>query len=377
MDNKPSLERGHIDWLILLPALALLLFSIAFVYSASAPVGEARMGGADKLFWNHTIRAILGIVIMFTFMKIDYHFWQKISLPMLVLSIALLVGVFLFGTRINNAYRWLNFGFFNFQPSEFAKFALVAHIAALISQRKEVIKSFKFGLMPLLVWTGAVCVLIALQPNMSTAVVIFLISFAIMFIGGTNVFHLIITGISAVFLSGIYALLAPYRRQRLFAYMGMSEGFEGADDPDKFQITQAILAFGNGGATGVGPGQSRQSHLFLPESYGDFIFSIIGEEYGFIGAVILIAIFLFIIIRGLKTVKNAPDEFGYLLSAGILITIGTYAAVSAAVNSGLLPTTGLPMPLVSYGGTAVLFYSAAIGIFLNISAQSGVYPKRG
>ena len=142
-----------------------------------------------------------------------------------------------------------------------------------------------------------------------------------------------------------------------------------------YQLNQALIAMGNGGIFGVGPGQNRQSHLFLPESYGDFIFSIIGEEYGFIGLFAILAAFALIFWRGMIIAKKAPDNYGYFLAIGIIITFAIYVFVNAGVNTGILPTTGVPMPFISYGGTAILFYSAAIGVLLNISAQAGVYPK--
>lgn len=365
--------HGHLDWYVLIPVLALMLFSIGFVFSASAPVGENRFGGADRLFWNHTLRVGIGAMIMFIFAKIDYHFWKKISLLSVVISIIFLVLVFVIGSRINNAYRWLYIGPINFQPSELAKFALVIHISKLLVDRQELIKNFKYGLMPILIWTCIVVGLIALQPNMSSAAVIFMISMFLMFIGNTNVLHLIYTGLGFLFAGGLYAMIADYRRARVLSWFSSQSD---QIDPDKFQITQAIIAFGNGGITGVGAGQSRQSHLFLPESYGDFIFSIIGEEYGFIGVLLILFVFVFIFWRCMKTIKKVPDMFGYYLASGILLTFLLYTGVSTAVNCGVLPTTGLPLPFISYGGTAVIFYSAAMGIFLNISSQANVFPHK-
>ncbi len=351
-----------------------MLFSIAFVYSASASIAESRFGSAERFFWSHSFKILIALVALFAASKIDYHILEKVSKPFIFLALVPLVLVFIIGTPINGAYRWLSLGFFSFQPSELAKFALVIHFSTLLSQRQEVIKDFKYGMLPLLSWVLAVCLLIALQPNFSTAFVIYVISVAMMYIGNVNLKHLLVALLISLGAAGAYGISAPYRMQRILSFIGL------ATNPDEitevnFQIQQAIIAFGNGGFFGLGPGQSRQSHLFLPESYGDFIFSIIGEEYGFFGVTLILAVFLLIFWRGLKISKRAPDLFGHYLAFGITFTFALYTLVSAGVNCGLFPTTGLPMPFVSYGGTAVIIYGAAMGVLLNISSQSGIFPK--
>ncbi|HPI20862.1 MAG TPA: putative peptidoglycan glycosyltransferase FtsW [Candidatus Kapabacteria bacterium] len=366
------MEKGHIDWYILLSVVGLMLFSIAFVYSASASIAEVRYAHSDVLFINHTIRVLIGLIILFVFAKFDYHKLEKASFPIILSSILLLILVYFISPPVNNAYRWINIGPLSFQPSELAKFALVLHFACIISQREEVIKDFKFGFLPLMIWTIVIVGLIALQPNFSTAGVIFLVATSVMFIGNVNLIHLFSFSVASLTGIVIYGLSAPYRMQRILSFLGDTNISENIN----YQVNQAIIAFGNGGLWGVGPGKSRQSHLFLPESYGDFIFSIIGEEYGFIGTLIIIAVFVLIFWRGFKIIRKAPDLLGYLLSAGIILTFAFYMVVSIAVNCGLLPATGLPLPFISYGGTAVFFYSAAMGILLNISAYANVFPKK-
>lgn len=364
---------GHIDWMILIPVVGIMLLSIAFVYSASASIAEVKFGSADRLFFNHSIRIIASLILIIIFAKIDYHVWKRVGKIGMFVAIALLAVVLFVGAETKGAARWINLGFLTFQPSEFAKFALVLHFAVLLTDKQDYIKDFKKGFLPFMIWIAVVCGLIALQPNFSTMIVIFLIAISMMFIGNTNLLHLGATAGVGIIGAGIYAISAQYRMNRIKAFFGMGEGdsFETAT----YQLNQALIALGNGGPTGVGPGQSRQSHLFLPESYGDFIFSIIGEEYGFIGLFILIAAFALIFWRGMIIARNAPDNFGYFLAIGIIITFAIFVFVNAGVNTGILPTTGVPMPFISYGGTAVLFYGGAIGILLNISAQAGIYPK--
>lgn len=365
---------GYVDWLILIPVVGLMLFSLAFVYSASATIAEMKFGMPEKLVLNHSIRIIGGIILMLIISRVDYHLWQKISKPLLIASIILLVVVLFAGEATKGASRWLRLGFFSFQPSELAKFAMVLHFAALLTRKQDVIKDFKQGFLPFIVWTLIICGLIALQPNFSTMIVIFFIAIALMFIGNVNLIHLFATGLIGIAAAGVYAVSATYRMNRIKAFLGL-DGNANPVETVNYQLNQALIAIGNGGLFGVGPGQNRQSHLFLPESYGDFIFSIIGEEYGFFGLLIVILAFAIIFWRGMIIAKKAPDNFGYFLAVGIIVTFAIYVFVNAGVNTGLLPTTGVPMPFISYGGTAVIFYSIAIGVLLNISAQAGVFPK--
>lgn len=370
-------KTDHIDWFILLSVVGLMLFSVAFVYSASASFADARFGSSEKLLVNHGIRVVLGLIAVFIFARIDYHVWQRYAKPLYIISLGLLAFVLIAGDRVKGATRWIDIGPVNFQPSELAKFSLVMFVAALLAEQQRFLSDFKRGVMPILLWTLAACGLIALQPNVSTAGVLFIIMFVLLFIGNVRTDHLSVMGFFSVLIGGLFALSAPYRRSRIMAFFGMGDmGEGGAVEKVNYQMKQAILAFGNGGITGVGPGRSVQRDFFLPESYGDFIYSIIGEEYGFIGAIIILAAFGILLWRGLAVAKRAPDAFGRLLAAGITITLIIYATVNAAVTCGILPTTGLPMPFISYGGTSVLFSSAAVGILLNISSHAGVYPRR-
>lgn len=356
------------DWVLFFCVSGLMLFSIAFVYSASGTLAELRYGSPDKLFWNHSIRVLIALCVLILCANIDYRVWKKFSKPILFISILFLILVFFIGTQINGAYRWIYIGPVNFQPSELAKFALVLILAVILSERQEFIKSFRLTFLPMIFWTGIICILIAIQPNFSTAIVIFLIFISLVFIGNANIKHIITTLILSLAGAFLYGMNANYRFQRILSYIENVDGTkESLLSPSAFQLQQALIAFGNGGLFGRGPGQSRQSYLFLPESYGDFIFSIIGEEYGFLGVIILLSIFAVIIYRGIKIAQRVEDSFAYFLVSGIMITIAVYVFVSAGVNTGLLPTTGLPLPFISYGGTAVIFYAASIGIVLNIS----------
>ncbi|MCO6465752.1 MAG: putative lipid II flippase FtsW [Bradyrhizobiaceae bacterium] len=372
MSTVQQPEQGHIDWFILLPVAALLMFSVAFVYSASATFAAVKFGSSEQMFWNHAIRVLLGIALMIGVAKLDYRFWERTSTSILLVAIGFLALVLLTGTQIKGAARWVHLGPINFQPSELAKYALVLHCAVLLSTVKDKTRNWKSTVLPVMAWTAPVCLLIALQPNLSTASVVLFVVITMMFLGDVRPIHLGVILAIGLVAGSIYAVSAEYRLQRLLAFIGSSQ----ADAAVVHQSNQALIAFGNGGITGLGPGQSRQRDWFLPESYGDFIFSIVGEEYGFIGITLIILCFVLIMWRGYMVARKAPDPFGRLVAGGITTTIAIYAFVNAGVTCGLLPTTGLPMPFISYGGSSVLFSTIAIGVLLNVSAHAGVYRRK-
>ena len=362
---------SHIDWLILLPIVGLLMFSVAFVYSASSSFAMVKYGSSEQLFWNHAIRVLLGMGLLIFCAKLDYHFWERSTSSIMMVAIGFLIVVFFVGVEAKGASRWVRFGPVNFQPSELAKYAVVFHTAAILAQRKIFVRDWRKSILPVMAWTLPVIGLIALQPNFSTALVIFMITIVMLFLADVDVKHLAIILGGGLAVGGVYAVSASYRLERLKVYLG----FGSSDAPVRYQIDQALIAFGNGGITGAGPGQSRQRDWFLPESYGDFIFSIVGEEYGFIGICLLLGAFVLVMWRGYGVARKAPDAFGRLLAAGITTTLAIYAFVNAGVTCGLLPTTGLPMPFISYGGSAVFFSAIAVGTLLNISSQAGVWVR--
>ena len=365
------ITTSHIDWLILLPIVGLLMFSVAFVYSASSSFAMVKYGSSEQLFWNHAIRVLLGMGLLIFCAKLDYHFWERSTSSIMMVAIGFLIVVFFVGVEAKGASRWVRFGPVNFQPSELAKYAVVFHTAAILAQRTIFVRDWRKSILPVMAWTLPVIGLIALQPNFSTALVIFMITIVMLFLADVDVKHLAIILGGGLAVGGVYAVSASYRLERLKVYLG----FGSSDAPVRYQIDQALIAFGNGGITGAGPGQSRQRDWFLPESYGDFIFSIVGEEYGFIGICLLLGAFVLVMWRGYGVARKAPDAFGRLLAAGITTTLAIYAFVNAGVTCGLLPTTGLPMPFISYGGSAVFFSAIAVGTLLNISSQAGVWVR--
>jgi cell division protein FtsW len=354
--------------------LGLLFFSVAFVYSASAGFSNAKTGSSETFFWSHAVRVLAGIVVLLVFARIDYHWVEKWSKPLLIMALGMLVYVLLEGTRMKGATRWIDAGPISFQPSEFAKFALLMHLSVMMADKRDYIGDFKFAFLPMMFWVALVCGLIALQPNLSTASVIFMLAMGLLFIGRVRLLQL--GAVVGVGLAGaaLYAVSAAYRMKRIMAYISMHSSSSDSSSAGNYQLNQGLLAFGSGGVFGVGPGQSRQ-RLFVPEPFGDFIYSIIGEEYGVLGTLAIMAVFGVIVWRGLLVARQAPDDLGRNLAAGITLTIGAYAIINACVTTGLVPTTGLPMPFVSYGGSSVLFSAAAVGVLLNVSQHANVMPR--
>lgn len=348
--------------------------STFIVYSASSAWALQNLKSESGLVNKHIVKVFLGLIVLFIGIAIDYHKYKSITKFVLFGAIGLLMVTLVTGGETKGAVRWLSLGGFSFQPSEFAKFALLFHLSTLLSTKKEKLNDLKKGFAPLLGWVGVVSLLVLAQPNFSMGGIIFMLGILMMFIGGARFKHLAVSLLALIPALMGYMLSAGYRRQRVLAYLGFGDNPEGLVKA-KYQLWQGIIGFGNGGIFGVGMGQSKQRDLFLPESYGDFIFSIVGEEYGLIGTMIFMTIFLLILLRGLRIAKNAPDDFGKFLALSITVSIVTYALGNAMVTLGLVPTTGLPMPFVSYGGSAIIFSAFAVGVLLNISSQTEMNPR--
>ncbi len=366
------LQRNHIDLWTLFAVLALMVLSLGVVYSASATYAQEKWGESGHLLGSHAVKVLVGFLAMLLFMHVDYHKFKRLTKPLLLTTAAVLVVTLVLGGEVKGASRWLRLGGFGLQPSEFAKYALLFHLSVLCAAKKERIQDFKTGFLPMLIWVGLITVLVLLQPNFSTGAMIFALSLLMLFAGRARLSHLALTVAALVPLLVVYMLSAKYRMERIMSYLG--HGTQGTGKMN-YQVWQGIIGFGNGGIFGLGPGNSRQRDLFLPESYGDFVFSIIGEEYGLIGTLIFLALFLLILLRGIRIARNARDDFGRFLALGITASVTLYALINAGVTLGILPTTGLPMPFVSYGGSSMLASAAAIGVLLNISSQTDMNPR--
>jgi len=319
-------------------------------------------GDSGFLFKNHLRNAGLAVVLIFLVSRLDYRKLAHIRRILMLVSIGLLLYLLFSKIIIKGASRWILLGGLSFQPSDFVKYALVVNLSYLLATKKNYIDSLYYSYLPMAAYVFLVTSLIALQPNFSTATLILLTSMMMFFAGNVQIKHLFFTAVSIAPVAFLFALSKPYILKRLFSFSDLTAGGE-----PNYQLSQAIIGFGNGWLFGVGPGNSYQREFFLPQSYDDFIFSIVGEEYGFLGVTLVLFMFGLFIYRGLKLSKSIDDDFGKYLALGITVSIALFAIVNMMVATGILPTTGVTLPFMSYGGTSIIFNSIAVGILLNIS----------
>lgn len=358
------MKRSNIDiWLLFLLFL-LIGFGIVMIYSTSAVYAEEQYG--DSLFFlrRHLTWVCIGMVGMLITRKIDYHVLRKYSKILFFLSIGLLVLVYIpgIGRTAGGARRWISIGGLNFQPAEVAKITLIIYLSDILTRKQRWVKEFWRGIVPPMIAMGIEVGLILLQPDLGTAVEVALIAFIILFIAGAKFQYLITLGLSAMPFLYIFIFSSPYRRNRIMSFMNPWADPEGIG----FQIVQSFLALGAGGIFGVGLGQSRQKLFYLPAAHTDFVFSIIGEELGFLGTLFVLFIFISILWLGARICLRALDLFGHFLSLGIVSLITLQAIINIGVVTGVFPTKGLPLPFISYGGSSMAMYLTSIGILLNI-----------
>lgn len=351
------------DWPLVLTVAGLLLLSIALVYSASAPLAAWKFGSSQYFLWRQALRVGVSIGVILLLMRVDYHLWLRLSGVLLWSGIGLLVLTVVLADPVKGAARWLQLGPFRFQPSEFVKFALPLFIAARLSAAEtpwslaEV--AVRRTLLPILLCCG----LVAAQPNASAAGLLAAIAMLSLAAAGLRLRSLAFLALLSGGIFVAYVAMAPYRLQRILTFWSSWQGAM------PYQLRQSLIAFGNGGLSGVGPGQSLQREFFLPEAYSDFIFAIIGEEYGLIGTTLVVLGFVVLLWRGILIARRAPDAAGRTVALGFTCALTLYGLVHMDVTTGIVPVTGVPLPFLSYGGSSVFFSAAAVGILLNIARQ--------
>lgn len=358
------IKKARGDFTIPLAVVLLAVTGTVFIYSASCYSASATYNDAFYFVKKQVVGIILGIATMIFTASIDYHRLKKFTLPISLLAIVLLVLVFVpkIGVENYGAKRWIAIGPLTLQPSELAKFALILFSATYISSNPGNMRTLK-GIIPILAYGLVLCALIIAEPNMSITVCMVALMISILFAGGMKIKYFLLLAIPAVFLAVLLILIEPYRLDRLSAFLDPWASPKG----EGYQLLQSLYALGSGGWFGVGLFNSRQKYAFLPFSESDFILSIIGEEIGFIGIVVFFLLLFYIIFRGIKTASKSKDFFGYILSVGITMIFGIQVVVNALVVSGAIPPTGLPLPLVSSGNTAIIIFMAEMGILYNVS----------
>lgn len=357
----------RIDKGILITSLLMLGFGIVFVYSSSFAIASENFGGSDYFLARHIIRAAFGLACFILFMNIDYHTLGKYSGIAYILAVVMLVYVLTLpdSTAINGAKRWITIGFIRFQVSEFARMVLIITLAVQFDKFGDRIREGKVFILQI-VKIGIICILIMAEPDFSTAVLIGCIALCILFVSGAKTLHIVGILGSIIPLTIIAVTTSSYRLNRILGFLNMSETKENIG----YQAYQSLIGLGHGGIFGTGLGQGEQKYFYLPEPHTDFVFSILGEEVGFIGLIIVFALFSVIVFRGMRIALKAPDKMGQVMAFGLTFMIGMYVILHACVNTGIVPTTGLPMPFLSYGGMSLIFTMSSMGILLNISSQT-------
>lgn len=369
------LQGDRVIWAVV---FALSLISILVVYSSIGTLAFKRSESPERLLITHTLHVFIGLAAMWVAHKVDYRYYSRLSRFALWISVPLLIYTFKAGVSVNDAARWITIPFLgtSFQPSDFASLALIVNLASMLSKRQQNIEDIRESLIPILFWCGMICGLIALT-NMSTAILLLITCMLIMFIGRVPTKYLAMLMFVGI-LFGAIAFKFGVRGSTMVSRIShWIEASQGKVEP-QFQAKHGYIAIATGGITGKGPGNSDQRNI-LPNPFADFIFAILIEEYGMIGAILVIGLYLLLLHRGMKAAYNSERAFGGLLSAGLCFDLVCQAMVNMGVVVGLGPITGQPLPLISMGGTSMVFTGLALGIVLSVSRgeQDEVWTQKG
>ena len=354
--NRIVTQRNwHAPDYVLLGLLGtIVVIGIVMLSSASTVVGFEGFNDPNYYIKHQLLYGILvGTVGFFVASRLDYHIWDKLAFPLLVMTIIALLLVFIpgIGLGLKGANRWINLGAFTFQPAEMAKLTFLLYLSSWLQKRGSGIKSFSYGFLPFVVILSVLAGLIILEPDFSTMLVLVFMSVAVFFVAGANLVHMSWFGAIGIGLFLLIIKIAPYRAARFTVFLHPEMDPQGIG----YHINQALLAIGSGGLFGLGLGHSRQKYNYLPEAHSDSIFAIISEELGFIFSVILISLYLFLMLRGFRIARRAPDNFGKYVAVGITIWITFQAVFNIAAMVGVVPISGIPLPFISHGSTAVAF----------------------
>lgn len=372
--NKTSLlsmfkKRGSFDLTFFFLVSILVVVGLIMLFSASAPYAANYKGSSYYFILRQFIFAVIGFVLMLLVSKIDYHFWQKFAWLITAVSIAMLILVLVTPATKEGFHRWLNLGFIQFQPSEIAKFALIVLLSHLISKNQRRMEELKFQII-LFCIIALFCILILVENHLSATILVFLIGFVIMFIGGMSmklVIGMLGLGVGGAVLAVVTGLIS-YASDRIKYWLDPWLDAQGKG----FQTIQSLLAIASGGGMGRGIGQSNQKYLWLPEPQNDFIFAVVCEELGFIGAALIVIAFGLLVWRGFVIALKAPDKFGMLMSIGLVFQVGLQAVLNILVVTNTVPNTGISLPFFSYGGTSLVMLLIQMGIVLSVSRSSNI-----
>ena len=369
MERQTRVKMHRMDYGILLTVTLLCAFGLVMVFSASYYYAQNYAGANyDGYFYlkKQAVYMLIGYPIMLLLSFFDYRRLEKYKVIGFLVSVVLLVAVLIFGEELNGGKRWLNIAGQSIQPSEIAKFGMMLYMCAFMSKKHAIMRDFKRGMLPMLLAIGVICGLIMLQPNMSMAVIVGMMGYALLFAGGADIKQMLLLGVVLVALFILFAVIEPYRFARLTSFRDPWNDGDGGLGSG-YQLIQSLYALGSGGLFGLGLNNSRQKLLYMTYGESDFIFAILGEELGFVGAVAVMCAYGFIIFRGLRTALRCRDRFGSLLATGITVVFALQVFVNIGVVTGSMPTTGQALPFISAGGSSLLIFLAAMGVLLNIS----------
>ncbi|MFZ5448376.1 MAG: putative lipid II flippase FtsW [Thermodesulfobacteriota bacterium] len=357
----------HYDQTLQITAFSLLALGMAMIFISSTLMAQAQYSDAYYFIKRQGVYAILGLGALFLGRSIDYHNYKRWVYPILLISLVSLILVFapVIGGKVRGAARWLRLGPLTLQPSEFAKLAVVLFMAHSLARKQEKMKYFAIGFLPHMIVSGLFIALILKEPDFGTSVTLLAIVFTMLFVGGTRLTHILLALSACIPLGILMVLRDPKKFARVMSFM---DPWKHGQDVG-YQLKQGLLAIGSGGLWGLGPGKSRAKLFYLPDCHTDFILAIFSEEMGFLGFLLVLALFAIVICRGIRLSLKAPDAFGSYLALGLTLMIGLPALINMGVVSGILPTKGLSLPFLSYGGSGLLVNLLAVGILLNISRQ--------
>jgi len=365
------LKQKTVDYKLLVLIFGLLAFGLIALYSASAVVSYS-VDKTTTYYFRHQFLygALIGLAAMYVTSKIDYHKWQKYAPILVFLAIMLLAAVLVpgIGVKVSGSRRWISLGPIFAQPAEVAKLILIFYIASWIDKRSNEIKDFYYGIIPTLFIIGIFAGLIILEPDIGTMLVLIFTALVMLFVGGSQIKHLFWIMGAGLAAFAVLVKLEPYRIARFTAFLNPDLDPKGIG----YQINQALVAIGSGGFWGYGYGHSRQKYNFLPEVIGDSIFAVIVEELGFFRASLVIGLYLLFAFRGMRVARGASDTFGKMVAVGIVTWITFQALINIGAIIGLLPLTGIPLPFISYGSSALIVTLAGMGVLLNISKSSTI-----
>lgn len=368
LSKNQTLVKSRVDVTFVTIVLLLVSLGLIMLFSASYAYAYYYFNNYFHFISRQMVFAIAGLIVMVIMANIDYHILTKFTMPLFAVSIFLLIIV-LFMPSLNGASRWINLGFMTFQPSEIAKFAIILLFAHYISVNSELMGTFKYGVLPFGIILGLVAFLMVLEPHLSGTVLIFAISAIMMFVGGTSLFWFMLVGgciIGCVVIIIMIPGLVQYAMSRVQYWI------DPFSDPTNkgYQTIQSLYAIGSGGLFGTGIGGSKQKFLFLPEPQNDFVFSVVCEELGFVGATVIIILFALLVWRGFIIAMKAPDKLGSMLAVGFTAQVGLQAILNIAVVTNTIPNTGISLPFFSYGGTSLMMLLMQMGIVISISRYS-------